>query len=97
MDTLNKYPEDKESRLEKDKLIRDKILNATREGSVVQWIDRIAVIANEIGLPLEHINWNSSPINVVHEVVIKAYSYRGDDCYQLLSDAINKFYAHTKK
>ncbi len=49
--------------------IRKDLLDATREGRVQDWNERIADIAQEVGLKLEHINWNGSPAVVASKIV----------------------------
>lgn len=46
----------------------EKMCKLTQEGSVAQWTERLAVFADKIGLPKQHINWNACPHNVAHNI-----------------------------
>ncbi|MBX9949460.1 MAG: hypothetical protein K2Y39_09855 [Candidatus Obscuribacterales bacterium] len=48
------------------------LLEVTSKGRVSDWIERIAVVARELGLSLAAINWNRSPECVAMDVSDKA-------------------------
>ena len=47
---------------------RKNFLKATEKGRAVEWIDRIENIVSQFDLPRSHVNWNGSPLNVVHDI-----------------------------
>jgi hypothetical protein len=53
------------------------LIEVTRKGPVTQWIERMAVVAGNLGLRLENINWNGSPAMVAQEVVVQARLWGG--------------------
>lgn len=55
------------------------LLAVTRKGRVADWTDRIAVVAEEVGLDLAGINWNQSPSLVATEVSRIAYGADWDE------------------
>lgn len=56
------------------------LVKKTEDGPVVEWVERIAVIARKAGIQPSRINWNQSPINVAFAVVTQGNaSMRIDD------------------
>ena len=49
--------------------LHDLVVEATREGRVTDWVERIAEIARLAGIRLEMINWDSSPWIVAGNIV----------------------------
>lgn len=47
----------------------DKLVEKTRQGAVVEWVERMAVIARKADLALEGIAWSGSPKTVALEIV----------------------------
>jgi len=45
------------------------ILDATQEGPITEWTERIAQLAKKIGLPVHSINWNASPSGAAYNVL----------------------------
>lgn len=56
------------------------ILDATSEGRVIDWIERIAQIARRLpDFNMTRINWNQAPTHVADQVVDRAYDCAGLD------------------
>jgi hypothetical protein len=75
------------SRLEVRNRIYPILMEATREGSVTQWTDRIVEIVRMMGYPLENINWNGTPTMVVDRVIDAALMCFGQDYENVLTEA----------
>ncbi len=54
------------------------IIDATKEGRVTDWVERIAEIARMADLPLCNINWVAAPSSVAFEVVTVAGARGGE-------------------
>lgn len=50
------------------------LLKHTESGPVTEWIERMADVARNLGLPLCNVEWHGSPKQVAHSLV--GYSFR---------------------
>lgn len=66
------------------------LLAVTRKGRVADWTDRIAVVAEEVGLDLAYINWNESPWLVATEVSRSAYGAGWDENLRAIIERMKK-------
>ncbi len=44
------------------------LLNATKDGRITDWVERLAQVAREVGVRLYEINWNQTPQLVAQDV-----------------------------
>lgn len=52
-----------------------RLLNATEEGPITLWTERIAQLAKEAGVPPNAVDWSGSPKLVASKVLDAATSY----------------------
>jgi hypothetical protein len=58
------------------------LLNATEEGPVESWLSRIACRCRLAGIQPCNINWNGSPVIVVHAVICEAERCSRIECLE---------------
>jgi hypothetical protein len=46
-----------------------RLVKATQEGPVTDWVQRMSEVARELGVELWDINWNQTPKLVAHDIV----------------------------
>jgi len=51
------------------------ILDGTENGPITEWVERIALLSKKIGLPVQHMNWNTSPSGAAYKVIESANAY----------------------
>lgn len=54
-----------------------RLVQATRKGPIVEWVERISAIAESLGVALWNINWNQTPKLVAHDVARLVYTMEG--------------------
>jgi len=56
-------------------LMVDMLLKHTESGPVTEWIERLAKVARNLGLPLYNIDWNGSPKQVANNLIGYSFKY----------------------
>ena len=82
-------------------VLSDRMLNVTRDGRVQDWIERMADIARELGLPLEDMQWQGDAFSslvllcgILRFVLIRLM---GDDFFEDLEAIIVRMEGKSKK
>lgn len=57
------------------KELRERLIEATREGPVETWLSRMADVAGAAGIDAAEINWNNAPAYVAFEIIEWARSH----------------------